>query len=90
MALQTFNKKQGDELDYSIDWSAWLGSDTISNSSWSVPAGIDDTLETNSTTVGTVWLAGGSLGGSYECANTIVTAAGRTKSESIIINISGP
>lgn len=82
-----FSKDPGELLDYTINWAAWLGSDTITSSSWSVPSGLTNAGSsfTNSTT--TVWLSGGTDDQIYTVTNTIQTAAGRIGVESIKIRI---
>jgi hypothetical protein len=73
-------------LDYSINWAPWLGTDTISTSTWIV-SGPDSAMvvdsDSESTTVTTVWLSGGTLGLSYTVTNRVVTTAGRTDDRSI-------
>jgi hypothetical protein len=64
-------------LDYQIDWAAWLGSDTISASTWTAETGITIASSTNTTTTATVWLSGGTVGTSYVATNHITTAGGR-------------
>jgi hypothetical protein len=87
MALRTFLKDPSAKLPYSIDWSQWLGSDVIQSSTWTVAAGIDNLLETNSVTAATIILGGGSLGGDYEVTNHIVTAAGHEDQRSFVVSI---
>ncbi len=72
-------------LDYQINWAAWLGTDTISSSTWTVPTGITKNSDTNSTTTTTIWLRGGTAGTEYTLTNRIVTAGGRTADRSIVI-----
>lgn len=74
-------------LDYSIDWSAWLGTDTIIISTWTVPTGIVKASDSQTTTVTTVWLSGGTDGSSYPVVNRIVTAGGRTDDRTLIIEV---
>ena len=74
-------------LDYQIDWSAWLGVDTIASSTWTVPTGITKTLDTKTTTATTIWLSSGTAGLVYSVVNTIVTAGGRTQDQTIYISI---
>ena len=83
----TFTKDPDATLDYQIDWSSWLGSDTISTSTWTVPSGITKDSDTASTTTTTIWVSGGTAGTSYELVNRIVTAAGRTDDRTIQINV---
>jgi len=79
----TFTKDPSAVLDYAIDWSAWLGSDTIATSTWSVPTGITRDSDTNTTTRATIWLSGGTAGQTYQLTNTITTAGGRTDQRTI-------
>jgi len=72
-------------LDYQIDWSTWLDSDTISVSTWTVPAGITKDSDTNTTTTTTIWLSDGTHDENYEIVNHITTAAGREDDRTITI-----
>ena len=72
-------------LDYTLDWSDWLGTNTISSSTWSVETitGDSDALtidsNTNTTTKSTVFLSGGSVGNVYKVYNTIGTSNSLTE-----------
>jgi len=83
----TFPKDPDAILDYVIDWTAWLGADTIAASQWIVPSGLTKTAEENSSTTATVWLSGGSAGQRYTVTNRITTAGGRTEDRSISIQV---
>ena len=72
-------------LDFTVDWTSWLGSDTIAVSTWVVPAGLTSSALSNTTTTATIWLTGFVAGQSYVAKNHIVTAAGRADSRSIVI-----
>lgn len=75
---------------YRLDWAAWLlkhASDTISTSSWSVPAGITQDSAANTTTTATITLSGGSAGTNYDLTNTIATAGGLTECRTIRIPV---
>jgi hypothetical protein len=75
-------------LDYDIDWSPWLGADTISSSVWVVEAGtvvVSSDQFTNKVTK--VWLQGGVLGEHCRITNRIVTAAGRTDDRTVKLDI---
>lgn len=68
--------------DYKIDWSDWLADaptpgDTISASSWTVHTDLTATTEGFDDDSATIWLAGGTVGETYEIINHITTAAGR-------------
>ena len=84
-AKAQFNKDPDAVLDYEADWSAWLGSDTIESSSWTVPTGLTKDSEANTTTTATVWLSGGTAETIYDVINRIVTAGGRTEDRTIKI-----
>lgn len=75
--------------DYTVDWTAWLGADTIATSSWSIPAGITDV--TDSIAPGSlmtiIWISGGTAQTDYECYNTITTAGGRTERAMLKIQV---
>lgn len=80
-----FTKDPDAVLDYQIDWSTWLGTDTISASAWTVATGLTKDSSTNTTTTATVWLSGGTVDTSYTVTNKIVTAGGRTDERTITI-----
>ena len=82
-----FLKDPQANLDYSVDWTSWLGSDTIATSSWTIPTGLKKESESNSTKIATVWLSGGTVGQEYTVTNHIKTAAGREDECSIIIQV---
>lgn len=70
-------------IDYRINWSQWIGTDTIVTSTWTVPAGITKNSEENTTTEAVVWVTGGVVGNTYTLTNHIETAAGRKWDQSI-------
>jgi hypothetical protein len=87
---ETFEKDPNARLDFAVSWTDWLGTDTISTSTWTADAGI--TIESTpapsldgAKTV--VWLSGGTAGQSYQVTNRITTAAGRTDDRSLWIRV---
>jgi hypothetical protein len=74
-------------LDYTMDWSEWLDGDTIASSIWTAESGITINSSSNTTTVATVWLSGGTAGESYRVTNQITTAAARTDDRSLFITV---
>lgn len=74
-------------LDYAVDWSAWLGTDTISTVTWTVPTGLVLASQANTTTVATAWISGGVAGTVYTVECKIVTAAGRTDERSFVLRV---
>jgi len=73
--------------DYTLNYTDYLGGDTIVTSTWILPTGITNDLGTNTTTTTTIWLSGGIPERSYNIVNVIVTAGGRTEVQPIRIVI---
>jgi len=82
-----FLKGKNSILDFSVDWTLWLGDDSLSAVEWSVPSGITKVDESFSTTMATIWLSGGMLGNSYDLVCSITTVFGRIDSRTITIII---
>lgn len=80
-----FPKTSAEVLDYQVDWSSWLGSDTVSGSEWAVTTGLTIDSSSFDTTATTVWLSGGTVGSAYTVTNTITTAGLRTATRSFNI-----
>lgn len=74
-------------LDYRVDWSAWLSTDTIASVVWTVPSGITQASATNTTTSATIWLSSGEAGTDYLVGCRITTAGGRTDERSILVSV---
>lgn len=87
MSLSWPFKDPDEVLDYVIDWSARLDTDTISTSAWTVPTGLTDTDEDHTTTTTTLWLSSGTLGEAYEILNRITTTGGRTMDQTVKLHI---
>jgi len=91
---QEFVKDANAVLDYEINWSTWLGTDTIATSTWTLTGESGITIgngangapaPTNTTIKATVWLIGGVAGIGHLVTNRIVTAGGRTDERSLKI-----
>lgn len=80
-------KDPAEVMDYSLDWSNYLGSDTIASGSATVGAGITKDSETHSGTTSTIWLSGGTNGVAYSVAVTITTVAGRTWKRTFTVTV---
>jgi hypothetical protein len=85
--MERYTKDDDAVLDYGFDWSEWLGTDTIVSSVWTVPTGISQEAESETTTTTTVWLSGGTIGNTYTITNRIVTTAGRTDERSLRVYV---
>lgn len=81
-------KDPSSEITYHVNWTSWLGSDTIATSTWTVPADLT-TLgsPTKTNTHAYIKLGGGVRGETYEVVNTIVTAAGEKEDATIVLYI---
>lgn len=64
-------------LDYGVNWADWLDGDTLSSVVWTVPSGFTLESQTQTDTVATVWLSGGTAGTRVTVTCHVVTAAGR-------------
>ena len=89
--LKKFVKDPDSKLDYTVDWSKWLGSDTIAGSVWILDPD-DGDLISSAPSVDTaqkrttVWLEGGVIG-EYKITNRVTTTAGRIVDRSFILVI---
>jgi hypothetical protein len=81
VALQDENET----LDYSVNWSGWLGSDTIASVS-NTTTSLTLSGASNTTTTAAFTLSGSTSGW---LEHRITTAAGRTKELLILLEVSG-
>lgn len=92
---QRYVKDPQAKLDYSVDWTAgeggsWLQTgETITASTWTVPAGITQSTPAPSFTgtKTTIWLTGGTVGVNYAVVNHITTNQGREDDRTIHIHV---
>jgi hypothetical protein len=89
MALEWPSKDPDEVLDYTVDWTARLGTnDTIISSEWpDPPTGIIVDSDNHDTTSSVIWLSGGTLNEAYTFVNRVVTAGGRTMDQSVKLKI---
>lgn len=80
-------KDPNSTLDYQLDWSEWLGGDTIQTSVWTVPAGLTYESDSNTSTSTTVWVSGGTDGSVHIATNRVTTAGGRIADRSITFQL---
>jgi hypothetical protein len=86
-------KDPGADLDYTIDWSAWLvNAETITTSSWSVPS--SSGLTTHDPAIDgagqktTVWLKAGTVKAApYLVTNHVKTSENREDVRSILVTV---
>jgi len=60
-----------------MDWSSYLGTDTITFSNWTADSGIMVESDSFDNTSATIWLSGGREGKRYAITNHVLTAGGR-------------
>ena len=82
-------KDPAENLDYSMDWGEnWLApGETITTSSWTASPGLTLGVTSDTDSTATAWVSGGTAGQPYLLTNTIVTSAGRTAVNSMIIKV---
>lgn len=83
--VAVFQKDPNDVLDYVVDWTSWLDTDTIFTSTFTVPTGLVLDSSSNTTKTATAWISGGYTNQSYTVTNQIVTTLGRTVERSFQI-----
>ncbi len=84
---QKATKDPSAKLDFGFDWAAWLGTDTITASTWTADTGLTLTGATFNATTTTVWVEGGVAGDKLSATNRITTTAGRIDERTIVIGI---
>lgn len=87
MGIERRYKDPNEVVNFGIDWADYLGSDTITGSSWEVPAGISQVSASFTDSQAIIKLSGGTLGTVYRVTNRINTSAGETVDKSIDIEV---
>ena len=85
--MRRVTKDASEELDWTEDWSSWLGNDTIQSSSWTIPAGLTEVSSTNTSTAATIWISGGTNQANYVIKNAIATSGGRDGVRSFLLSV---
>ena len=83
----TFTKDPDSVLDYIMDFSDWLDTDTITSHTVTVDSGITKDSSSNTTTTVTAWISGGTAGNTYDVTFRITTVGGREIDRTIRIRI---
>ena len=87
MGIERRYKDPDEIVNFGIDWVDYLGSETITGSSWTVPSGITEVSSAFTDTQATIKLSGGTLGATYRVTNRITTSAGETVDQSIDVEV---
>lgn len=82
-----YQKDPDSLLDYTVNWSAFLGTDIIVGSIWEVPVDLTVESENFADDSATIWLSGGLLGNVYKITNRITTDNGRVDDRSFHLQI---
>ena len=82
-----FTKDPNAELDYMLDWSAWLAGDVIAESEWLVDSSLTLIAHSYTDTTATVWVGGGIVDTDVLVTNRITTVGGRQDDRSITLKI---
>jgi hypothetical protein len=102
MALRWTDKDPDEQLDFSVDWSRYLGGDTIDSVVWKIKdsdgslntwvdaevvQGLQRISASNNNTVATIEMGLGTAGKDYSINCVITTAAGLTVSREIRLKV---
>jgi hypothetical protein len=87
MAIERRYKSPSERVTFSVNWAAYLSSDTITSSVWIVPTGITQVSVSNTSTQANIMLQGGTLGKIYRLLNRITTSSNEIVDQSVDIEI---
>ena len=86
--VEQFTKDPDAVLDYSFGWDEWLeDGDTIASATVTADAGITLDSQSNTTTLVTAWLSGGTALEHYKVTCRVTTTEGRTDDRTILIRV---
>jgi hypothetical protein len=80
--IHGFQKDPAATLDYALDWSRWLpAGETLGAVVWTVPEGLELVEQSETGTLATVVLSGGTAGETYRIGCRITTTPGGLEDE---------
>ena len=83
----TFVKDPHALLDYGVDWSGWLqDGETITTSEWDAD-GLTEAATSEVNGIATVWLSGGTVGGTHLVQNKVSTSESRVDERSFFVRV---
>lgn len=85
--MANYTKTVAAVLDFTLNWTDYLGSDTISSSAWAVPSGITGSGGSSTSTTASIRISGGTAGLVYPFTNTITMASGQIDQEPLVITV---
>jgi hypothetical protein len=75
-------------LDYMVDWTAWLGEDDLSTAQFIDASGALTIANVSHTPkTATAWISGGVVNETYTVTCRVTTAGGRQEDRSFLLNI---
>jgi hypothetical protein len=80
-----YHKDPSAILDYYVDWTAWLGADTITLSTWAKTGDITLGSGMSLGALQGIWVSGGTVHTHAVLTNHIVTTAGRQDERSMVL-----
>lgn len=88
MAIRLEPKRANEVRDYRHDWTPFLGSDTIASQTTTATGATVDSaaVETGNRSI-LFWVSGGTNGSTATITQTVVTAAGRTETETFVLQV---
>lgn len=86
--MTIFKKTPNEIYDYGFNFAPKLDvGDTLSTSTWTIPAGLTVGATGNNTTSTSVFLSGGTVGNDYACVNRVTTAGGRAIERDFVLRV---
>ncbi|NBX02607.1 MAG: hypothetical protein EBR02_00800 [Alphaproteobacteria bacterium] len=87
MSIERKYKDPDEVISFGVDWSEYLGAETVTSSDWTVASGVTKVGQTLVGKQANVTISGGTLGTVNRITNRITTSAGETVDQSIDIEI---
>jgi hypothetical protein len=87
MSIERKYKDPDEVISFGVDWSEYLGAETVTSSNWTVASGVTKVGQTLVGKQANVTISGGTLGTVNRITNHITTSAGETVDQSIDIEI---
>lgn len=87
MSIERKYKDPDEVISFGVDWSEYLGAETVTSSNWTVPSGVTKVGQTLVGKQANVTISGGTLGTVNRITNRVTTSAGETVDQSIDIEI---
>ena len=80
-------KDPDETVQYSVDFTDYLGSDTLSSVAWQVPAGLTNVSSSNAGKVASIKLSGGTAGTDYTVTCRLTSGGGLVLDRSFVLQV---